>query len=82
MLFTDTQPIYYAYSSKPYTLCSDYNAQIKFYYEYRPDEQKVYVTNISFTLTKDTGGKKISISDPFRSIANINHWDNGDVPRE
>ena len=79
MLFTDTQKIYYTYGARDYVEQDNYNAQIKFYYEYRPNEQKVYVTNISFTLTKNDG---TPVPNPFSSIANINNWLDENSPRE
>ena len=80
MLFTATQKIYYTYGEgRSYVEQNNYNAQIKFYYEYRPDEQKVYVTNINFTLTDNNGN---GVSNPFGSIANINNWANGIGPQE
>ena len=80
MLFTATQKIYYTYGEgRSYVKQNNYNAQIKFYYEYRPDEQKVYVTNISFTLTDNNG---TPVPNPFSSIANINNWYGGVGPWE
>lgn len=85
MVYSITQNIQYAPgSSDPYSATS-YKAQTNIYYEYRPDESKIYITQIYCKLM-DSNNQDIT-QDIFEIIAGVPnngnqpYWRSGD-PRQ